>query len=46
MSQKQSWIINLLLNQSLREKRHKKNETKNVNKDSLFCLNFAAFFIF
>ena len=33
------------VNQFLREKRHK-NETKNVNKNSLFCSIFIIFLIF
>ena len=33
------------VNQFLRGKRHK-NKTKNVSKNSLFCLIFVIFFIF
>ena len=33
------------VNQFLREKRHK-NETRNVNKNSLFCLIFVIFLNF
>ena len=33
------------VNQFLHKKRHK-NETKNVNKISLFCSNYVIFFIF
>ena len=33
------------VNQFLRKKRHK-NETKNVNKNSLFCSIFVIFLIF
>ena len=33
------------VNQFLREKRHK-NETKNVNKSSLFCSNLEYFWSF